>query len=623
MAESPLDGVVGGENADGGGAGAGQTQARAEAFAAAVAAKLVGADPGVARATEAFLERQAHLLDLQAKGITDEHDLRMGQLRGQARESKLRRVGHRIRIALQLFTALLITLIGLGLLVMVYDAFASRSVIVEPFDAPPSLAARGVTGKVVAGGLLDELTRLQSATRSSAAKRNLSNAWTGDIKVEVPKTGVSIGEIQSLLKDRFGHDIHIDGDLVQTDASGLALTVRGDKVLPKTFTGASGDLDKLTTQAAEYIYGQSEPALYGVYLTNAGRSQEAADFGKASYATVASAEKPYLLNAWANALLNAGGSQVEALVLYREALRLKPDFWVAYNNVMNSTWGLGDEEGAWRAGQALLKAAGGRHGKAPENYYQNLDTLTWNLQAWREAQIADAQSNGGIGTGTTSDATALIETDARLHDVAATAFEIKVARSDAGDPSLVAIDHFGLGLLALDTHDGARAAAEMGAFQAAYANPIVSSNFPGYLCWVAPAEAMAGHPDKADAAIAAGGHFVDCYRFKADILDARGDWPGAQRAYAAAVALAPDLPAGFYSWGLALARHGDLSGAIIKLKLANARGPRWADPLKAWGDVLARQGDWPGALKTYREAQKYAPAWTALRQAKAAAERHS
>jgi hypothetical protein len=53
------------------------------------------------------------------------------------------------------------------------------------------------------------------------------------------------------------------------------------------------------------------------------------------------------------------------------------------------------------------------------------------------------------------------------------------------------------------------------------------------------------------------------------------------------VALAPDVPAAYYSWGVALARHGDLMGAEAKLMDANERGPRWADPLKALGDVLA------------------------------------
>jgi hypothetical protein len=43
------------------------------------------------------------------------------------------------------------------------------------------------------------------------------------------------------------------------------------------------------------------------------------------------------------------------------------------------------------------------------------------------------------------------------------------------------------------------------------------------------------------------------------------------KAYAEAVALAPDLPAAYYSWGVALARHGDLAGAVAKLELANQR----------------------------------------------------
>jgi len=141
----------------------------------------------------------------------------------------------------------------------------------------------------------------------------------------------------------------------------------------------------------------------------------------------------------------------------------------------------------------------------------------------------------------------------------------------------------------------------------------VSGNSPGYHCWIAPAEEAAGHPDKADAVLKSAGTFVDCYRFHADILDGRGDWSGAQKAYAEAVALAPDLPAAYYSWGVALARHGDLASADAKLKNANQRGPHWADPLKAWGDVLVKQGNTKEALAKYDEALKYAPNWKQLK----------
>jgi len=620
VAEGWLGGLLGGED-ETPEAESGEGRISAEAFAAALAEEHARHDPEVAGAAAQFLRDQSTLLKSQTAEIEEQRALRLSHLKNQSREGKLRRFGQRLRNGMQVFTALVFTLVGVGLCVLVYDAFNTRSVVVEPFDTPPALLTRGLTGKVVAGGLLDQLTRLQAATRSDVTKRHLSNAWTGDIKVEVPETGMSLGEIDRMLKARFGHDLHIGGDLVQTDAGGLALTVRGDGVLPKAFTGAAGDLDTLITQAAEYIYGQSQPALFVVYLVNAGRNADAAAFAKAGYATTSAEDRPYLLNAWANALENTGASPQSALPLYREALKQKPDFWIAYNNVMNAQWLLGDEEGAWRTGEAMRQAAGGRPGRASELYYQNWDTLTWNLQAWRASVAANAAANQGVGTGLAADGPTIADVDVRLHDLAAAEFQLQTAQGDAKDPTIAALTHFLHGLIATGAGDGARAAAEMEAFGGAYADPVVSSNFPGYLCWVAPAEALAGHADKADAALKAGGHYVDCARFRGDILDQRGDWAGAQKAYAEAVAMAPDLPAGYYAWGVALARHGDLAGAIAKLQAASQRGPHWADPLKAWGDVLARQGRGKEASAKYDAALQFAPAWVELHRARDAAAR--
>ncbi len=99
----------------------------------------------------------------------------------------------------------------------------------------------------------------------------------------------------------------------------------------------------------------------------------------------------------------------------------------------------------------------------------------------------------------------------------------------------------------------------------------------------------------------------------------RGDWPNAQAWYEKAVKLAPSIPSGYYSWGMALVRHGNLEGAAEKFKRANQQGPHWADPLKAWGDVLMEQGQPKKALEKYDEALKYAPNWTALKESREAA----
>jgi tetratricopeptide (TPR) repeat protein len=130
-----------------------------------------------------------------------------------------------------------------------------------------------------------------------------------------------------------------------------------------------------------------------------------------------------------------------------------------------------------------------------------------------------------------------------------------------------------------------------------------------------------GQSGKADAALKPFGNltFVNCYRFRGDVFDLRGDWTGAQEWYAKAVMLGPSIPSGYYSWGVALAKHGDLEGAAAKLKDANQKGPHWADPLKAWGDVLAKQGKIKEALAKYDEALKYAPNWKQLKEAREAA----
>jgi tetratricopeptide (TPR) repeat protein len=605
VAEDLLGGLLGGEEEH----RAAPARPGTEAFAAAVATNIANHSPDVAARTAAFLDEQTELVKAQRKSVEAEH-------RFFEEEWGPRLLGIRLRIAFQVFIALVATVIGIGVAVMLHDAFTSRSVVLEPFDAPPGLAARGLTGKVVASGVLDELNKLQSATRTSAAKRDLSNAWAGEVKLAVPETGISFSEMSRLLKARFGHDLHIDGDLVETEAGGLALTVRGDGVPPRTFSGASGELARLTIAAAEYVYSQSEPAPWAYYLQNTQRNAEAITFCRAAFASASKADRPYLLNVWANAMQASGGDVNESLGLYRAALILKPDYWVAYNNIINSLWILGDEEGAWRAGEELRKAAGGRPGLAPELQYQNWDTLTWNLLPWLAALAADVDSTTGAGSATTSSGISMGDVEARLHDSAAAELALATARGDADDPAFIAVPHFVRGLLAMEANDVVQAAAEMELFATAYADPNVSTGYPGYACWVAPAEEMAGHSDKADAVLKATGNFVDCYRFRGDILEHRGDWAAAQKAYAGAVALAPDLPAGYYSWGVALARHGDLDGAVIKLKDANRKGPHWADPLKAWGDLLAKQGHTKEALAKYDAALKYAPNWKQLRDAR-------
>jgi len=599
-----------------------ETLAGAEAFAAAVAAIASRQDPEVARKTAQFLDHQSRLLETQRQHLQDEHAARLHLLRGQAREVDIRRFGLRLRVAFQVFIALIATAIGLGVAIMIRDAVTSRSVVIDPFEIAPNVAAEVPSGKIVAAGLLDVLTRIQAANRSSAEHRALSNAWTNDIAIQVPETGISIGQLEVVLKTRFGHDQHIDGDLVRTEKGALALTVRGTGILPKSFTDEGRNLDKLLTEAGEYVYGQSQPGLWAAYLGYE-RFDEAIRFAQGVYASADPGERPYLLNAWANALTGKGGEGAmrEALTLWRESVRLKPDYWTGYANIMFALATLGDEEGVVHAGEDMLKAAGGRPGRATGNFYQTYDQMTWDLALARAASIADMESHSGIGTvfGAENLFAALMEV--QMHDLESAALRLKTTTVDEKNLADVAAAAQDRAMLAEEAADLKAAAKEWDTFAAAYADPAVSTSNTQYICYAALTYEKTGQPAKADAALNAVGKltFVDCYRFRGDLLDSRGDWAGAQEWYAKAVKLAPSVPSGYYSWGIALARRGDLDGAAVKLKDANLKGPHWADPLKAWGDVLARQGHLREALAKYDQALKYAPNWAALKAARDAA----
>ncbi len=588
----------------------------AEAFAAAIAAIASRQDPGVARKTEEFLTAQSELLMLQTRHLEDEHALRLAHLLGQQREGRLRRTGIRFRIAFQIFAVAVAACIGAGIVAMIHDAATSRQVVIEPFHTPPVLAERGLDGTVVAGQLLDVLSHLQDATRSSAAARTLSGAWTSNIKVEVPETGLSIGELSRFLTEHFGQDVHIYGDLVAGSQGELTLTVRGKGVPPKAFAGSNNELEHLTNEAAEYIYSKSQPARWSAYLSGVGRYKDVLAFCPSAMLTADPQERPAILNAWGNAIDSTGGSTREALALYRAAVKLQPDLWIGHTNIQNSLMVLGDEEGAWRAGEAMRAAAGGRPGRARALDFVNWDYLTWNLKDELDAVVADADANAGMGTGIGVAAPIIADLQMRMHDPDAAELALKTSQADPHDPILGATIHFVRARLAQEAGNLTQAVVEIEAYATAYADPAVSTNSPGYNCWIAPVEEAAGRPDKADAVLKTAGTFVDCFRFRADILDSRGDWNGALQAYGAAVALAPDLPAAYYSWGAALARHNDWVGAEAKLKAANQRGPRWADPLKVWGDVLAKQNKIQDARARYDEALIYAPNWKQLKAAR-------
>ncbi|MDE2236103.1 MAG: tetratricopeptide repeat protein [Gammaproteobacteria bacterium] len=582
---------------------------------AALALQAAGKGKKSSAHVEHYLDEQLRLQRQHSEREAALYQLRTENIKLRNRQLRMQRLHDRFRAVYQ--TTL--SVIALGLLAViiyaVYSAATDQSVVVNQFQVPPSFVATGDSGTVVASAFLDRLNTLQASARNSQSALALQDAWSNNIQLQVPDVHISLGDIRHSLHQWLGHEIQINGDIVE-HGNQIALTVRGSGFAAKTFTGTPDDLPTLINSAADYVYGEAEPYQFATNLEINGQDAQALALVRAAYPTATAKEKPWLLNAWGNALgdLNQFPAAVEK---YSQAIHSEPHFWIAYNNLVGILLVMGKEEAAFKAGvnferQTHRGSWFGAH--VDTSNYQYVDYLRMDLPAVHAELVADEAAHNGVGTNVAPDPPLDAEMLARMHADTQANLILQTTPGAGTDHYVVAATNYVQGLLALDRHDYAQAANLLEAADVLLTKyPVLQGDFYSPpVCYLGLAEELAGYPNKADAAIARGGHFVDCYRFKADIAAHRGDWSGAQKDYAAAVSLAPSMPQAYQSWGLALLHHHDYIGAIAKFQMADARGPHWCDPLESWGQALAAEGEYAQAVQKYAEAAKYTPGWGAL-----------
>ena len=227
------------------------------------AGELVGVDPAAMAVAlgSASRNRADRFLEEQTALAMDQRH----HLREQFKQLRLSIWQQRMGVVLRVATAMMGIAIAAGLAFIIWDAAHSQGLLVEPFSVPPDLAAKGITGQMVASQLLDKLNAMQSSTQSQRPPQSYSNNWGDDLKVEIPETGVSIGELRSFLRDWLGHDTHISGEVWRT-ANGIAVSVRSSGSGGETLTGTESDLDGLMQQAAESVYRTTQPYRYANFL---------------------------------------------------------------------------------------------------------------------------------------------------------------------------------------------------------------------------------------------------------------------------------------------------------------------------------------------------------------------
>jgi len=585
----------------------------ADAVGVALALDAAHHDPLLGPAVRKYLNRQRALVDLQIKHFDEEHILAI---------AAARRKGFidRMRICLQILVAAIIGAVVIAIAILLWDALHDRDVVIDAVTVPADLAQRGFTGEAVAKQILDRLADINDTSGTVRAANSYANSLAGDLKIEMPETGISLGEVSRIVHEKLGHITHVGGEITH---SGEDVTVRiriGDQYEIES-TGAEANLAALIQDAATRIYAKTQAYRYGFWLYSNGNPDGAAVIFRQLALTGSRTERIWALHG----LAISAQSGRESLEFDRQVLEVAPDFFLAHLTRSDVLYDIGHDEEALKESETVIAAANSgedsglsRLGEASLRGQAalNRDDALGNYQgalADTSRILENADSDTRRVTAWHSRASVLIG----MHDLAAALAILDLfpppttARSDwqfsyYKSLYLAAAGNWHEAITALEHIRDLIPKLPKGIDQergALLALPVLAEAYD-----------HTGRDAEADALLK--GLPQDAYAVwdtRGRIATLRHEYAAADKAFAEAVRQAPSIPRAYFDWGEMLAVKGDLAGAIAKYTEANRRGPHWADPLKAWGDVLVRQGQRREALKKYRQALERAPHWPELK----------
>jgi tetratricopeptide (TPR) repeat protein len=594
--------------------------AKGDASAALLAAALghVSSNPKV----DALIERQIALADLQIEDLKRDDALRRWSLRFANASAVM-------KVAFEVAIAFIVLAIAVFVGAAIWNAAHDDGLVIEAFQVPPDMTVRGLTGQTVASQLLDKLSAMQAATDSARPPTSYTNNWGNDIKVEIPNTGISIGEFKRYLAAWLGHETHINGEVFR-DGTGVTVTARVGGGDGASFHGAEADLDTLLQKAAESIYKRTQPYRYATYLMFDLNGQKATWTGAIPIFHRLAADPSPLERSWAYIGLGNieryNQSNLRASQDYfHRSLEANPRLAVAFLDLSGNESNLEYEEQALDDAQTterLIQSPDpGVKGPTIDFYRTgNLAVIAQYRGDFAEmARISEAGKQlpavvddvryFWIGTA---------EAAAFAHDARRAHANLGYLRPTPSEVQLRA-DLACAGVLIESSLENDRAVtalepsceAQQRKAYASYDNDTILPR--DLLPFFALAKARLGDIAGAEKIIAGTPLDCDlCVRVRGDIAAVTHDWNGAARSFALVSARTPHIPFVDTDWGRMLLAKGDLDGAIAKFESAHKKGPHFADPLEGEGETLIAQNRSDLALEKFVQANMYAPHWSRL-----------
>ncbi len=576
-----------------------------------LAAALAGARSGTDKA-DTYLDEATRLARLKIE-----------QLEEERRFEPFSHFSVMMKAAFESAVALVILAILVAAGAMILSAANDTSLVIEPFSVPADMTAKGLSGQVVAAQLQDRLAALQQQTQSMRAADSYQNNWGDEIQVQIPETGVSLGELNRYLHRWLGHQTRISGE-VYDDGGKLTVAARVGSEPARRFTGTNGELDALVQKAAEAVYAKTQPYRYAVYLQTANRTKEAAATYQGLIAHGPKSERSWAYVGLAN-LAQSRGDNAEALNDLHRAIAARPGFILAYINLRSIQSGLEHGEAAYRTLHKVVELL--RAGDEPDI---NPQAITVNRLAEEAAQaVLDGDYRQAIRY--SEQVTALpdytgshdgaygdeIRYYAFAHDYAGMERATKAAattvpRTPLGKINYIARRFIGHTVIG-DWKVALAEAAELEEISKTIGRGAETFRSRTLAPLRAYALAMGGRIAQAQALVApTPTDCDDCLRIRLRIATMAHDWKAANHWGALCAARTPSLPACLTDWADALRDEGRYGQAVAKYATAHARGPHYADALEGWGEALMLQNRSDLALAKFESADEDAPNWGRL-----------
>lgn len=534
-------------------------------------------------------------------------------LRGHRDLLRWQTISERMSVGLKVLTGMVGILVAGALIGLVWDATRYQGLVVQALAVPPDLAERGLTGEVLAGDLLDRLVAMQEETDSVRAPSSYAIDWSGGTEVEIPQTGVSIGELQRSLRGWLGKETRISGVVYRMRDGQLAVTARTAGTAGVTFRGTEEELDGLMQKAAESVYARTQPYRFTVYLFDTGRIDEALPIYQAAE-SYGEPDSLWLTRGW-GLDKSRNGDDRGALVLFRKVEARAPDMGPLFQAIADAEGDLGHDEAAY---QARVKAGRLIERSSEVDPLRRADYAR-GQQIEAAFQINDFDRVEELIASGDADPAQQIFPSNRIgfyqltHRLSLADALLVQAESDAAEERLLAI-HFNRARLAQRWGDSSEALRRI-----ELARPLAVELVgpEAAKIWLEPSRvsALIDLGQVAEARRLAASLPRDCYYCvlaRAEAAEGAGRQAEVDLWYAEADRQAPSLSEAPLFWGEALLRRGDTSGAVLKSAEAHRRSPRWAEPLKVWGDAMAAVGNHQGAVRKYRDAAEHAPYWGGL-----------